>query len=71
MKMVLVIGARPQFIKYAVVTRELRLEHKDILVHTGQRYDYNMNKVFFDELGIPAPDYNLGVGSGRWISQNQ
>jgi len=69
MKIVSVIGARPQFIKYSIVARELRQNHKDILIHTGQHYDYKMNKVFFEELGIPAPDYNLGVGSGTHAYQ--
>ncbi len=64
MKIVSVIGARPQFIKYAPLSKELRKSHQDVLIHTAQHYDYNMNRVFFDELGIPQPDYNLGVGSG-------
>ncbi len=69
MKMVSVIGARPQFIKYAPLSKELRMTHQDLLIHTGQHYDYNMNGVFFDELGIPKPDYNLGVGSGTHAYQ--
>ncbi len=69
MKIVSVIGARPQFIKYAILSRELRMSHQDVLIHTGQHYDYNMNKVFFDEMGIPAPDYNLGIGSGTHAHQ--
>jgi UDP-N-acetylglucosamine 2-epimerase len=64
MKVVTVIGARPQFIKAAPVSQVLRREHHEILVHTGQHYDANMSDVFFDELGIPAPEYHLGVGSG-------
>jgi UDP-GlcNAc3NAcA epimerase len=69
MKIISVIGARPQFIKYAILAKELRAVHSDILIHTGQHYDYNMNKIFFDELGIPAPEYNLGVGSGSHAFQ--
>ena len=64
MKVVTVVGARPQFIKAAAVSRLLRDQHTEILIHTGQHYDENMSDVFFQELDIPAPDYNLGVGSG-------
>lgn len=64
MKIVTVLGARPQFIKAAVVSRQLRREHEEILVHTGQHYDYNMSDVFFKELDIPKPDYNLGISGG-------
>lgn len=72
-KIVTVVGARPQFIKAAVVSRAIR-EHnmqagagsstiKEIIVHTGQHFDDNMSKVFFDEMDIPKPDYNLAINS--------
>jgi UDP-GlcNAc3NAcA epimerase len=62
MKIVSVVGARPEFIQLTPVSRALQMRHQEILVHTGQHHDYLMSQVFFDELGIPAPDYNLEVG---------
>lgn len=59
-----VVGARPQFIKLAVVSRVLRKHYHEVLVHTGQHYDHNMSDVFFEEMDIPKPDYNLGVSGG-------
>lgn len=63
MKVLSVVGARPQFIKAAVVSREIRRNHCEILLHTGQHYDDNMSQLFFEELPLPQPDYHLGVGS--------
>lgn len=65
-KIVTVVGARPQFIKLAVVSRVLRRqpELQEVLVHTGQHYDHNMSDVFFEEMDIPKPDYNLGISGG-------
>jgi UDP-GlcNAc3NAcA epimerase len=70
MKVLTVVGARPQFIKAAPVSAALSdAGHDEILVHTGQHYDYQMSRVFFDELGIPEPAVNLEVGSGSHAAQ--
>lgn len=65
MKIISVVGARPEFVQSEPVCRALRAAgHTELLVHTGQHYDYAMSQAFFDDLGIPPPDYNLNVGSG-------
>jgi len=64
MKILTIIGARPQFIKAGAVSREIQKhkELKEIIVHTGQHYDANMSDIFFQEMHIPKPDYYLGIG---------
>jgi UDP-GlcNAc3NAcA epimerase len=74
MKLVNIVGARPQFIKAAVISRAIKSENEcsenvhsqvqEVIVHTGQHYDENMDRIFFEELHIPTPQYNLGIGSG-------
>jgi UDP-GlcNAc3NAcA epimerase len=67
MKLVTVVGARPQFIKAAAVEASLRHEPRgleSVMVHTGQHYDFDMSRVFFEQLGIPVPKYDLNIGSG-------
>jgi UDP-GlcNAc3NAcA epimerase len=78
-KIVTIVGARPQFIKAAAVSRAILSFNRgrprggekirEIFVHTGQHYDYLMDKVFFEELELPKPDYHLGVGSGSHAKQ--
>jgi UDP-GlcNAc3NAcA epimerase len=76
MKIVTIIGARPQFVKAAAFSRAIARHNdgevdpiEEILVHTGQHYDANMSDIFFEELGIPTPRYNLGIGSGSHAEQ--
>ena len=69
MRVLTVVGARPQFIKAAAFSRVVRQRHTEILVHTGQHYDASMSDVFFDELSLPRPDHHLGVGSGSHGAQ--
>ena len=64
-----VVGARPQFIKCAAVSREIRKSAREIIIHTGQHYDDAMSDAFFRELDIPRPDHNLGIGSGSHGAQ--
>ncbi len=56
MKVASIVGARPEFIQAAPVTRALRPRHQEVLIHTGQHYDYEMSAVFFQQLGLPVPD---------------
>jgi UDP-N-acetylglucosamine 2-epimerase len=59
-----IVGARPQFIKAASVSRALSFNFKEIFIHTGQHYDHGMSEIFFDEMEMRPPDFNLGIGSG-------
>jgi UDP-GlcNAc3NAcA epimerase len=68
-KILTVVGNRPQFIKAAAVSGPLRACHEEILVHTGQHYDDTLSRVFFSELGLPAPERQLGIGGGSNTSQ--
>ena len=68
-RIVTIIGNRPQFVKAAAVSRLLRESHEELIVHTGQHYDDELSRVFFEELGIPAPDRELKAGSGTNTEQ--
>jgi UDP-N-acetylglucosamine 2-epimerase len=68
-KVISIVGNRPQFVKAAPLSRALRVRMHEVLVHTGQHYDPDMADLFFDELGIPAPDHHLGVGAGSPAGQ--
>src|SRR4051812_49605014 len=69
MRLVTVIGNRPQFVKAAAVSKVVREQHEELLVHTGQHYDDELSRIFFEELGIPPPACQLGVGDGSLTSQ--
>src|SRR3954454_16167245 len=69
MRIVTVIGNRPQFVKAAAVSRPLRERHEELIVHTGQHYDDELSRIFFDELGVPAPECELHIGGGSVTSQ--
>ena len=68
-RIVTIVGNRPQFVKAAAVSRLLRERHEELLVHTGQHYDDELSQVFFEELGMPAPDRELGTGDGSNTEQ--
>ncbi|MDQ3770190.1 MAG: UDP-N-acetylglucosamine 2-epimerase (non-hydrolyzing) [Actinomycetota bacterium] len=69
MRLLTVVGNRPQFVKAAAVSGPLRERHTEVLVHTGQHYDHELSQVFFDELGLPPPDHHLALGTGSNTAQ--
>jgi len=69
MRVVTVVGTRPQLVKAAALSRYVRERHVEVLVNTGQHYDYEMSQLLIEELSLPSPDYDLGVGSGTHAFQ--
>ena len=69
MRVATVVGNRPQFVKAAAVCGPLRARHEEILIHTGQHHDEELSAVFFEELGLPAPDHHLDIAGGSNGSQ--
>ncbi|HET8673724.1 MAG TPA: UDP-N-acetylglucosamine 2-epimerase (non-hydrolyzing) [Thermoleophilaceae bacterium] len=69
MRIATIVGNRPQFVKAAAVSRQLRRAHEELLIHTGQHYDEELSRIFFEELSVPSPDRELGVGSGSGPEQ--
>ncbi|HEU5369746.1 MAG TPA: UDP-N-acetylglucosamine 2-epimerase (non-hydrolyzing) [Ktedonobacterales bacterium] len=69
MRFASIVGARPQFIKLAPVSRALRRHHEELIIHTGQHYDVALSEQFFEEYAIPKPDYHLGIGSASHGAQ--
>ncbi len=69
MKILSIVGARPEFVQAMPVSQALAARHCEVLVHTGQHYDYQMSQRFFEELPIPTPDHNLAIGSGSHAQQ--
>ena len=72
MKIINIVGARPNFIKIAPIMRQMRKSQiiEPVLLHTGQHYDIEMSKRFFQELNIPSPDISLEVGSDKYLRRN-
>jgi UDP-N-acetylglucosamine 2-epimerase (non-hydrolysing)/UDP-GlcNAc3NAcA epimerase len=69
MRILTIIGNRPQFVKAAAVSRRLREAHEELIVHTGQHHDDELSRIFFEELGVPTPDHQLGVSGGSNAEQ--